>query len=60
MGGSDGERLRDGEWDETDGLGLRDGEMDGERLPMRGEPGGSGGEGGGGSVMKSGGRRASL
>lgn len=58
--GSDGERLREGEWDEMEGLGLRDGEMDGERLLTRGEPGSSGGEGGGGSVMKSGGSRASL
>lgn len=58
--GSDGERLREGEWEAMEGLGLRDGEMDGERSPTRGEPGISGGEGGGGSVMKSGGRRASL
>lgn len=60
MAGSDGERLRDGEWEQMEGLGLRDGEMEGERSPTRGEPGGSGGEGGGGSVMKSAGRRASL
>lgn len=43
-----------------EGLGLRDGETDGDRSPARGEPGARGGEGGGGSVMKSGGRRASL
>lgn len=60
MAGSDGDRLREGEWDEMEGLGLTDGEMDGERLFTRGEPGRSGGEGGGGSVMKSGGMRASL
>lgn len=60
MAGRDGDRLREGEWDEMEGLGLTDGEMDGERLFTRGEPGRSGGEGGGGSVMKSGGRRASL
>lgn len=60
MAGSDGERLRDGEWEEMDGLGLREGEMDGERSPTRGDPGSKGGEGGGGSVMKSGGNRASL
>lgn len=58
--GSDGERLREGEWEAMEGLGLIDGETDGEWSPMRGEPGSSGGEGGGGSVMKSGGRRASL
>lgn len=58
--GSDGERLSEGEWDEMEGLGLTDGETDGEQLLTRGEPGGSGEEGGGGSVMKSGGRRASL
>lgn len=58
--GSDGDRLRDGEWEQTEGFGLSDGEMDGERSPTRGEPGSRGGEGGGGSVMKSGGRRASL
>lgn len=57
---SDGERLRFGEWEEMEGLGLRDGDTEGERWPPRGEPGSSGGEGGGGSVMKSGGRRASL
>lgn len=60
LAGSDGDRLREGEWDEMEGLGLTDGEMDGERLFTRGEPGRSGGEGGGGSVMKSGGMRASL
>lgn len=60
MAGSEGERLSEGEWEEMEGLGLREGETDGERSPMRGEPGSSGGEGGGGSVMKSGGRRASL
>lgn len=59
MAGSDGDRLREGEWEAMDGLGLTDGERDGERLLTAGEPG-SGGEGGGGSVMKSGGRRASL
>lgn len=58
--GSDGERLREGEWEDMEGLGLRDGEMDGELSPTRGEPGSRGGEGGGWSVMKSGGRRASL
>lgn len=58
--GSDGDRLRDGEWEQMDGLGLRDGEMEGERSQARGEPGRGGGDGGGGSVMKSGGRRASL
>lgn len=58
--GSDGERLSEGEWEAMEGLGLRDGEMDGDRSSTRGEPGSRGGDGGGGSVMKSGGRRASL
>lgn len=55
---SEGEGLRDGEWEQREGLGLSDGEREGERSLARGEPGG--GEGGGGSVMKSGGRRVSL
>lgn len=60
LAGRDGDRLREGEWDEMEGLGLTDGEMDGERLFTRGEPGRSGGEGGGGSVVNSRGMRASL
>lgn len=60
MAGRDGDRLREGEWGEMEGLGLTDGEMDGERLFTRGEPGRSGGEGGGGSVVNSRGTRASL
>lgn len=60
LAGSDGERLSEGEWEEMEGLGLRDGEIDGDRSPTSGEPGIRGGDGGGGSVMKSWGRRASL
>lgn len=64
--GSDGESLSEGEWEAMEGLGLTDGDSDGEgrELPI-GEPvssngGVEGGEGGAGSVMSSGGRRASL
>lgn len=60
MAGRDGDRLREGEWDEMEGLGLTEGEMEGERLFTRGEAGRSGGEGGGGSALKSRGARASL
>lgn len=60
MEGSDGEGHREGEWEQREGLGLSDGEREGgEQSLASGEPG-RGGEGGGGSVMKSAGIRASL
>lgn len=61
LAGREGERLRQGECEATEGLGLREGDTEGERIsPTRGEPGARGGEGGGGSLRKSWGRRASL
>lgn len=54
------EGLREGEWDESEGLGLSEGEREGERSQVRGvSPKGGGEEVSGGSWMIPEGRRTS-
>ena len=60
LAGSEGEGHSEGEREQREGLGRRDGDIEGERSLASGEPGARGGEGGRGSLRKSGGRRASL